>query len=128
MVVVAVPVPAGVSTVVDLVVSVVVGVGGVVLIVVEVEVDGVDSFSFTTVVECDPPDEPVGVVESEDFPVMLDDALLVVKKVKLSESRVACVQFGRGDDIQVTVVTWDRPISDDLYKLMKPLPADMFKV
>ncbi|MFC5905906.1 hypothetical protein [Streptacidiphilus monticola] len=73
-------------------------------------------------------DEPVEVAETEDFPVMLDDALLVVKKIKLSESRVACVQFGRGDDILVTVVTWDRPISDDLYKLMKPLPADMFKV
>ncbi|MEY9845905.1 hypothetical protein [Streptacidiphilus sp. MAP5-3] len=73
-------------------------------------------------------DEPVGVLDTEDFPVMLDDALLIVKKVKLTEGRLACVQFGRSDDIQVTVVTWDRPISEDLYKLLKPLPADMFQV
>lgn len=73
-------------------------------------------------------DEPIGVLDSEDFPVMLDDALLIVKKIKLSEGRVACAQFGRSDDVQVTVVTWDRPISEDLYKLMKPLPAEMFRV
>ena len=72
-------------------------------------------------------DEPVGVVDTEDFPVMLGDDLLIVKKVKLSESRVACVQFGSSGDIQVTVATWDRPITDDLYQLLKPLPADMFR-
>jgi hypothetical protein len=37
------------------------------------------------------------------------------------------VQFGRSDGIQVTVATWDRPITDDLYKLLKPLPAAMFQ-
>jgi hypothetical protein len=72
-------------------------------------------------------DEPVGVVDTEDFPVMLGDDLLIVQKVKLSESRVACVQFGRSDGVQVTVATWDRPITDDLYKLLKPLPAEMFR-
>lgn len=72
-------------------------------------------------------DEPVGVVSTEDFPVMLDDALLIVKNVKLSESRVACAQFDRSDGIQVTIATWDRPITDDLYKMLKPLPPEMFR-
>src|SRR6186713_2448118 len=58
VVVVAVPVPAGVSTVVDFVVSVVVEAGGVVTMVV---VSG--AFSFTTVVEVDVP-ELAGVVET----------------------------------------------------------------
>jgi hypothetical protein len=58
VVVVAVPVPAGVSTVVDFVVSVVVEAGGVVTTVV---VSG--AFSFTTVVEVDVP-ELAGVVET----------------------------------------------------------------
>ena len=58
VVVVAVPVPAGVSTVVDFVVSVVVEDGGVVTTVV---VSG--AFSFTTVVEVDVP-ELAGVVET----------------------------------------------------------------
>lgn len=73
-------------------------------------------------------EEPVEVLDTEDFPVMLDDGLLIVKKFKLSEGRLACVQFGRSDDVLVTVVTWDRPVSEDLYKLLKPLPADMFQV
>jgi hypothetical protein len=64
-VVVAVPVPAGVSTVVDLVVSVVEeegGVDGVVeTVVFDVDVSG--AFSFTTVVEEDVP-ELAGVVET----------------------------------------------------------------
>jgi hypothetical protein len=72
-------------------------------------------------------DEPVRVVSSEDFPVMLGDDLLIVKKVTVSEERVACAQFGRSDGVLVTIASWDRPISDDLYQLLKPLPADMFQ-
>jgi hypothetical protein len=29
--------------------------------------------------------------------------------------------------VQVTIATWDRPITDDLYQLLKPLPAEMFQ-
>ncbi|MEU9131184.1 hypothetical protein AB0D08_24280 [Kitasatospora sp. NPDC048540] len=72
-------------------------------------------------------EEPVELVSAEDFPVMLGDDLLIVKKVKVSEERVFCSQFGRNDGVQVTIASWDRPISDDLYQLLKPLPADMFK-
>ncbi|MFJ5122591.1 hypothetical protein [Kitasatospora sp. NPDC088548] len=71
-------------------------------------------------------EEPVEFVSAEDFPVMLGDDLLIVKKVKVSEGRVFCSQFGRSDGVQVTIASWDRPISDDLYQLLKPLPADMF--
>jgi hypothetical protein len=65
VVVVAVPVPAGVSTVVDLVVSVVDEAGGVdgVVETVVFDVDVSGAFSFTTVVECDVP-ELAGVVET----------------------------------------------------------------
>jgi hypothetical protein len=50
-----------------------------------------------------------------------------VRRVKLSEARIACSQFDRSDGVQVTVATWDRPITDDLYQLLKPLPAEMFQ-
>ncbi|MEV4560265.1 hypothetical protein AB0K51_25165 [Kitasatospora sp. NPDC049285] len=72
-------------------------------------------------------DEPVEFVSAEDFPVMLGDDLLIVRKVKVSEERLYCSQFGRSDDVQVTIASWDRPISDDLYQLLKPLPAEMFQ-
>lgn len=70
--------------------------------------------------------EPVEFVSAEDFPVMLGDDLLIVKKIKVSEERVFCAQFGRSDGVQVTIASWDRPIADDLYQLLKPLPGDMF--
>lgn len=72
-------------------------------------------------------DEPVELVSVEDFPVMLGDDLLIVKRVKVSEERVFCVQFGRSDGVLVTIASWDRPITDDLYQLLKPLPAEMFR-
>ncbi|MFF7215434.1 hypothetical protein ACFZAU_33670 [Streptomyces sp. NPDC008238] len=72
-------------------------------------------------------DEPVEVVGSEDTPVMHGDNLLIVRKVKLSEGRIACTQFDRSDGVLVTIATWDRPITDDLYQLLKPLPAEMFQ-
>lgn len=72
-------------------------------------------------------DEPVEVVDIEDTPVMQGDNLLIVRRVKLSEARIACSQFDRSDGVQVTVATWDRPITDDLYQLLKPLPAEMFQ-
>ncbi|NYI07480.1 hypothetical protein [Allostreptomyces psammosilenae] len=72
-------------------------------------------------------DEPVEEVSREDVPVMLGDDLLIVRRVKLSEGRLACSQFDRSDDVQVTIVTWDRPITEDLYRLLKPLPAEMFQ-
>lgn len=72
-------------------------------------------------------EEPVDFVSAEDFPVMLGDDLLIVRKVKVSEERVFCAQFGRSDGVQVTIASWDRPIADDLYQLLKPLPAEMFQ-
>jgi hypothetical protein len=27
----------------------------------------------------------------------------------------------------VTIATWDRPITDELYQLLKPLPPEMFQ-
>lgn len=72
-------------------------------------------------------DEPVQVTEIEDTPVWHADGLLVVRRIKISESRVACAQFDRSDGVQVTIATWDRPITDDLYQLLKPLPAAMFQ-
>ncbi|MDX2848248.1 MULTISPECIES: hypothetical protein [Streptomycetaceae] len=72
-------------------------------------------------------DEPVEVVGTEDTPVMHGDNLLIVRKVKLSEGRIACTQFDRSDGVLVTIATWDRPITDDLYQLLKPLPAEMFQ-
>jgi hypothetical protein len=72
-------------------------------------------------------DEPVRVVGTEDTPVMHGDNLLIVRRVKISESRVSCVQFDRSDGVLVTIASWDRPITDDLYALLKPLPAAMFR-
>ncbi len=72
-------------------------------------------------------DEPVHEVEREDTPVMHGDSLLIVRRIKISEGRVSCAQFDRSDGIQVTIATWDRPITDELYQLLKPLPAEMFQ-
>lgn len=72
-------------------------------------------------------DEEVTVVETEELPVMHDDNLLIVKRIKCSEGRVSCVQFDRSDGVLVTIASWDRPITDDLYALLKPLPAEMFQ-
>ncbi|MBV9022348.1 MAG: hypothetical protein JO362_00750 [Streptomycetaceae bacterium] len=72
-------------------------------------------------------EEPVHEVEREDIPVMHGDSLLIVRRIKVSEERIACVQFDREDGVQVTIATWDRPITDDLYQLLKPLPATLFQ-
>lgn len=72
-------------------------------------------------------DEEVTVVGSEDVPVMQGDNLLIVRRLKLSESRISCVQFDRSDNVLVTIAAWDRPITDDLYALLKPLPAELFQ-
>ena len=72
-------------------------------------------------------DEEVTVVSTEDMPVMQGDNLLIVRRVKLSESRISCVQFDRSDNVLVTIAAWDRPITDDLYALLKPLPAELFQ-
>ncbi|MFD6419254.1 hypothetical protein [Streptomyces sp. NPDC060194] len=72
-------------------------------------------------------DEDIEVTGTEDVPVMQGDNLLIVRRVKLSESRISCVQFDRSDGVLVTIASWDRPITDDLYALLKPLPAEMFQ-
>ncbi len=72
-------------------------------------------------------DEDVEVTGVEDCPVMQGDNLLIVRKIKLSESRISCVQFDRSDNVLVTIASWDRPITDDLYALLKPLPAELFQ-
>ncbi|MFJ8074533.1 hypothetical protein ACIQ7Q_11530 [Streptomyces sp. NPDC096176] len=72
-------------------------------------------------------EEPVHVVGAEDTPVMQGDNLLIVRRLKLSESRISCVQFDRSDNVLVTIASWDRPITDDLYALLKPLPAELFQ-
>ncbi|GGO42119.1 hypothetical protein GCM10012286_22920 [Streptomyces lasiicapitis] len=72
-------------------------------------------------------DEEVTVVASEDMPVMQGDNLLIVRRLRLSESRISCVQFDRSDNVLVTIAAWDRPITDDLYALLKPLPAELFQ-
>lgn len=72
-------------------------------------------------------EEPVEVVSTEDTPAMHGDGLLIVRRIKVSEARIACAQFDRSDGVQVTIATWDRPITDDLYQLLKPLPAEMFQ-
>ncbi len=33
------------------------------------------------------------------------------------------MQFDRSDNVLVTIAAWDRPITDDLYALLKPLPG-----
>jgi hypothetical protein len=72
-------------------------------------------------------DEPVRVVGTEDTPVMHDDGLLVVRRLTISENRVSCAQFDRSDGVLVTIASWDRPITEELYRLLKPLPAEMFR-
>ncbi|GHG52313.1 hypothetical protein [Streptomyces griseocarneus] len=72
-------------------------------------------------------DEPVEVLDTEDVPVMHEDNLLIVRRLKCSESRISCTQFDRSDGVLVTIASWDRPITDDLYQLLKPLPAEMFQ-
>lgn len=72
-------------------------------------------------------EEPVQEVKRTDTPVLHGDNLLIVRRVELSESRVSCVQFDRSDGILVTIATWDRPITDDLYQLLKPLPTELFQ-
>ncbi|WP_103528476.1 hypothetical protein, partial [Streptomyces sp. SM12] len=57
----------------------------------------------------------------EEIPVMHEDSLLIVRRVLCSEGRVSCVQFDRSDNVLVTIASWDRPITDDLYRLLKPL-------
>ncbi|BCL32759.1 hypothetical protein GCM10017557_76180 [Streptomyces aurantiacus] len=72
-------------------------------------------------------DEEVTVAGAEDMPVMQGDNLLIVRRLKLSETRISCVQFDRSDKVLVTIAAWDRPITDDLYALLKPLPAELFQ-
>ncbi|WP_217198174.1 hypothetical protein [Streptomyces buecherae] len=84
-------------------------------------------FEVTQLLDALGNDEPVRVVSSEDSPVMHEDNLLIVRRIKLSESRVSCVQFDRNDGVLVTIASWDRPITDDLYRLLKPLPAELFQ-
>lgn len=72
-------------------------------------------------------EEDVEVTGVEDCPVMQGDNLLIVRKIKLSEGRISCVQFDRSDNVLVTIASWDRPITDDLYALLKPLPAELFQ-
>lgn len=84
-------------------------------------------FEVTQLLDALGHDEPVETVSSEDSPVMHEDNLLIVRRIKLSESRVSCVQFDRNDGVLVTIASWDRPITDDLYRLLKPLPAELFQ-
>lgn len=72
-------------------------------------------------------DEPVEVTRTEDVPVMHDGNLLIVKRISCTEGRISCVQFDRSDGVLVTIASWDRPITDDLYQLLKPLPAELFQ-
>ncbi|WP_031509985.1 hypothetical protein [Streptomyces megasporus] len=72
-------------------------------------------------------DEEVTVTGTEESPVMLNDNLLIVRRIICSESRISCVQFDRSDNVLVTIATWDRPITEDLYQLLKPLPAELFR-
>lgn len=72
-------------------------------------------------------EEEVRATATEEIPVMHQDSLLIVRRVKCSETRVSCVQFDRSDNVLVTIASWDRPITDDLYRLLKPLPAELFQ-
>ncbi|MFD1829632.1 MULTISPECIES: hypothetical protein [Streptomyces] len=72
-------------------------------------------------------DEEVTVTGTEESPVMLEDNLLIVRRIICSETRISCVQFDRSDGVLVTIASWDRPITEDLYQLLKPLPAEMFQ-
>ncbi len=72
-------------------------------------------------------DEPVHVTDVQDDPVMHQDNLLIVRRLICSEERISCVQFDRSDGVLVTIASWDRPITSDLYALLKPLPAELFQ-
>lgn len=72
-------------------------------------------------------EEQVEVTGVEEDPVMHEDNLLIVRRLTCSEERISCVQFDRSDGVLVTIASWDRPISDDLYALLKPLPAEIFR-
>lgn len=71
-------------------------------------------------------EEDVRVTGVEEDPVMHADNLLIVRRVKCTEERISCVQFDRSDGVLVTIASWDRPITNDLYALLKPLPPEMF--
>jgi len=73
-------------------------------------------------------DEEVTVTGTEESPVMLNDNLLIVRRIICSEGRISCVQFDRSDGVLVTIASWDRPITEDLYQLLKPLPAELFRL
>lgn len=90
-------------------------------------VEGEVPFEVAQLLEALGHEEEVSVVETEDVPVMHDGNLLIVKRIKCSEGRISCVQFDRDDRVLVTIASWDRPITDDLYALLKPLPAEMFQ-
>ncbi|AKL64999.1 hypothetical protein OHU17_30765 [Streptomyces goshikiensis] len=89
--------------------------------------DGQVPFEVAQLLDALENDEDVEVTGIEDCPVMQGDNLLIVRKVKLSEGRISCVQFDRSDNVLVTIASWDRPITDDLYALLKPLPAELFQ-
>lgn len=72
-------------------------------------------------------DEEVRATGTEEIPVMHDGNLLIVRRISCTEGRVSCVQFDRSDGVLVTIASWDRPISEELYQLLKPLPAEMFQ-
>lgn len=72
-------------------------------------------------------EDDVAVTGEEEVPVMHEDNLLIVRRIKLSEDRISCVQFDRSDGVLVTIASWDRPITNDLYALLKPLPAELFQ-
>ncbi|MYV99110.1 hypothetical protein [Streptomyces sp. SID3343] len=71
-------------------------------------------------------DEMPEELSTEDTPIMLGDDLLIVRKIKYAEGRLACVEFDRSDNVLVRIVTWDRPITDDVFQLLKPIPSDAF--
>ncbi|MGP4111787.1 hypothetical protein ACTWP5_12835 [Streptomyces sp. 4N509B] len=72
-------------------------------------------------------EEDVRATGTEEIPVMHDGNLLIVRRISCTEGRVSCVQFDRSDGVLVTIASWDRPISEELYQLLKPLPAEMFQ-
>jgi hypothetical protein len=72
-------------------------------------------------------DEEARVTGTEEVPVMHDGNLLIVRRISCTEGRISCVQFDRSDGVLVTIASWDRPITDELYQLLKPLPAEMFQ-
>ncbi|MBA0051035.1 hypothetical protein E0L36_09040 [Streptomyces sp. AJS327] len=89
--------------------------------------EGQVPFEVTQLLEALENDESVEVVSVEDDPVMHEDNLLIVRRITCTEDRISCVQFDRSDGVLVTIASWDRPITNDLYALLKPLPAEMFQ-